>query len=290
MKTKILLFATLLSITFFIGCNTNEPVNQTTDAITTDAAITNSDIDASIDDVSIIAEDQFDMQKSMTVKTSMGMVSMLPPCATVNTVLTDNTWTRTIDFGTQGCALHNGNVLKGKIDAMIDANPGLRKYRKQMLLDITSEGLRIQIVDEQNRPMFAMAKADLQPYTREILHAIGIVLNDVPNKIGLSGHTDATPYSSDVGYSNWELSADRANASRRELIAGGMDETKLLRVVGLSSASMFDKKNPFNPTNRRISIIIMNKQAEENVLKDDEAVNVSADSTEAELGKAVVKP
>ena len=88
---------------------TNQPKSSKQDAIT------NSDIDASIDDVSIIAEDQFDMQKSMTVKTSMGMVSMLPPCATVNTVLTDNTWTRTIDFGTQGCALHNGNVLKGKI-------------------------------------------------------------------------------------------------------------------------------------------------------------------------------
>lgn len=115
MKTKILLFATLLSITFFIGCNTNEPVNQVTAAITTDVAVTNSDIDASIDDVSIIAEDQFDMQKSMTVKTSVGMVSMLPPCATVTTVLTSDTWTRTVDFGTQGCTLHNGNIVKGKI-------------------------------------------------------------------------------------------------------------------------------------------------------------------------------
>ena len=115
MKTKILLFATLLSITFFIGCNTNEPVNQTTAAITSDVAVTNSDIDASIDDVSIIAEDQFDMQKSMTAKTSMGMVSMLPPCATITTVLTNDTYTKTIDFGTQGCALPNGNIVKGKI-------------------------------------------------------------------------------------------------------------------------------------------------------------------------------
>ncbi|MCI4441876.1 MAG: hypothetical protein JHC39_00070 [Lentimicrobium sp.] len=115
MKTKILLFVTLLSITFFIGCNTNEPVNQTTAAITTDVAVTNSDIDASIDDVSIIAEDQFDMQKSLTAKTSMGMVSMLPPCATITTVLTNDTYTKTIDFGTQGCALPNGNIVKGKI-------------------------------------------------------------------------------------------------------------------------------------------------------------------------------
>lgn len=115
MKTKILLFATLLSVTFFIGCSTNEPANQSPASITTDDTVINSDIDASVDDVSIIAEDQFDMQKSMAAKTSMGMVSILPPCATVTTVLTNNTWTRTIDFGTQGCTLHNGNIVKGKI-------------------------------------------------------------------------------------------------------------------------------------------------------------------------------
>lgn len=116
MKTKILLFATLLSIAFFIGCNTNEPVNQVPAAtITTDDVVTNSDIDASVDDVSIIAEDQFDMQKSMTAKTSIGMISMLPTCATITTVLTSDTWTRTVDFGTQGCTLHNGNIVKGKI-------------------------------------------------------------------------------------------------------------------------------------------------------------------------------
>ncbi|MBF2709381.1 hypothetical protein [Flavobacterium soyangense] len=115
MKTKKLLFVTLVSITFFIGCNTNEPVNQTTAAITSDVAVTNSEIDASIDDVSIIAEDQFDIQKSMTAKTSMGMVTILPTCATITTVLTNDTYTKTIDFGTQGCALHNGNIVKGKI-------------------------------------------------------------------------------------------------------------------------------------------------------------------------------
>jgi chemotaxis protein MotB len=144
-------------------------------------------------------------------------------------------------------------ALKEKIENKIDANPLLKKYKEQLLLDITSEGLRIQIVDEQNRPMFALAKAELQPYTKEILHEIGFVLNDVPNRIGLSGHTDSTPYMSETGYSNWELSADRANASRRELIAGGMND-KVLRVVGLASAVNLDKADPFNPINRRISI------------------------------------
>ncbi|OEZ54054.1 flagellar motor protein MotB [Duganella sp. HH105] len=173
-------------------------------------------------------------------------------------------------------------ALKEKIEAKIEANPLLKKYKEQLLLDITSEGLRIQIVDEQNRPMFALAKAELQPYTREILHEIGFVLNDVPNKIGLSGHTDSTPYLSDAGYSNWELSADRANASRRELIAGGMADAKVLRVVGLASAANLDKADPFNPINRRISIIVMNKRTEENVMRDGaRQMEVGADEGQA---------
>jgi len=159
-------------------------------------------------------------------------------------------------------------ALKEKIEAKIETNPVLVKYKNQLLLDITTEGLRIQIVDEQNRPMFALAKADLQPYTKEILHEIGFVLNDVPNRIGLSGHTDSTPYMSETGYSNWELSADRANASRRELIVGGMADAKVLRVVGLASAANLDKADPFNPINRRISILVMNKRTEESVIRD----------------------
>lgn len=177
--------------------------------------------------------------------------------------------------------------LKAKIEATIEANPLLKKYKNQLLLDITSEGLRIQIVDEQNRPMFALAKADLQPYTREILHVIGITLNEVPNRIGLSGHTDSTPYLSDVGYSNWELSSERANASRRELIKGGMEEGKILRVVGLASAANLDRKDPFNPINRRISIIVMNKKTEEMVMRDNASVQAPAP---AEEGAAAATP
>ncbi|MDP3670754.1 MAG: flagellar motor protein MotB [Telluria sp.] len=165
-------------------------------------------------------------------------------------------------------------ALKTRIEAVIEANPLLKKYKHQLLLDITSEGLRIQIVDELNRPMFASAKAELQPYTREILHVIGIVLNEVPNRIGLSGHTDSTPYMSDAGYSNWELSADRANASRRELVIGGMSDAKILRVVGLAAAAHLDRQDPFNPINRRISIIVMNKKTEEAVMRDSASLEV----------------
>lgn len=179
--------------------------------------------------------------------------------------------------------------LKDKIEAIIESNPTLKQYKKQLLLDITTEGLRIQMVDEQNRPMFALAKAELQPYTREILREIGKALNDVPNRISLSGHTDASPYGSgEKGYSNWELSADRANASRRELIFGGMDESKVLRVVGLSSSVLFDKEDPLNPINRRISIIVMNKKTEQSASQDGGAVEVvnPADSNEDASVKA----
>jgi len=176
-------------------------------------------------------------------------------------------------------------ALKEKIEAKIESNPLLKKYQKQLLLDITAEGLRIQIVDEQNRPMFALAKAELQPYTREILHEIGVVLNEVPNKVGLSGHTDSTPYMSDAGYSNWELSADRANASRRELILGGMADSKILRVVGLASAAPLDRLDPFSPINRRISIIVMNKKTEETVQRDGAKIEVGGDP-DADAGAA----
>ena len=181
--------------------------------------------------------------------------------------------------------------LKKKIEKAIDDSPNLSKFKNQLLLDITSDGLRVQIVDEQNRAMFNSSKAEMQPYAKQILQELGKTLNDVPNKISLSGHTDATPYpNGEKSYSNWELSSDRANASRRELVAGGMDETKLLRVVGLSSASLFNKENPFDATNRRISIIIMNKQAEENALKDGAAVNVPSDSKAADISTAIKNP
>ncbi len=167
--------------------------------------------------------------------------------------------------------------LKGKLVAAIENNKALSPFKNQLLIDITTEGLRIQIVDEKNRPMFALSQAKLQPYTKKILREIGPVLNEVPNKISLSGHTDATPYVyKSKDYTNWELSADRANASRRELIAGGMDKNKVMRVVGLSSAVLMDSENPYNPINRRISIIVMNINAEESVakgnatLKDDQ--------------------
>jgi len=159
--------------------------------------------------------------------------------------------------------------LKGKLEAVIDSIPELAQFKNQLLIDITVDGLRIQIVDQHNRPMFASGSAVVQPYTRDILREIAKVVNDVPNRISISGHTDARPYAGgEHGYSNWELSADRANASRRELMAGGLDEKKIARVVGLASSVLFDGQDRFSPINRRISIIVMNQHAEAAAQKD----------------------
>jgi chemotaxis protein MotB len=172
--------------------------------------------------------------------------------------------------------------LKRSIENAINSNAKLVQFKSQILLDITSEGLRIQIVDEKNRPMFKIGSAVLETYTKEILQEIGKTMNQMPNKVSLSGHTDAKPYASDRrGFSNWDLSADRANASRRELIAGGMDESKVVRVVGLSSAVLFDKSDPFNPVNRRISIIVLNKKAEEAAQQDGGSIQVDAEKDDA---------
>jgi len=169
--------------------------------------------------------------------------------------------------------------LKGQIEALVEASPALRPFKNQLLLDITSEGLRIQIVDEKNRPMFDSASAELKSYTRDILHEIGRVLNQVENRVSLSGHTDATQYAGgDRGFSNWELSASRANASRRELIVGGMEDRKVVRVVGLASSVLFDKDDPANPINRRISIVVMNKRTEEALMKDGNSLDVGTDA------------
>lgn len=178
--------------------------------------------------------------------------------------------------------------LKSTIEMAIAKSEQLNQFKNQILLDITTEGLRIQIVDEKNRPMFQSGRAQLEPYTKQILHAIGTTLNDVPNKVSISGHTDAALYGGGAtGYSNWELSADRANASRRELIAGGMAADKIVRVVGLSSAVLFNKDEPLNPSNRRISLIVMNKKAEEAAAHDGGVVGVDTGDDEQDVKEAI---
>jgi len=179
-------------------------------------------------------------------------------------------------------------VLKVKVDGVLANNARLNELRNQIRVDVTPDGLRIQIVDDFNRPMFALGGAQVQPYMRDLLREIGAVLNQVENKVALSGHTDSAPYAGgERGYSNWELSADRANASRRELIAGGMANGKIMRVVGLADSSLLVKEDPRNPLNRRISIIVLNKIAEERLNHADGEIEAgSVDEVKESLPEA----
>jgi chemotaxis protein MotB len=172
-------------------------------------------------------------------------------------------------------------ALSAKIAGVIANNPKMSEFSSQIHLEITPDGLQIQIVDDQKRPMFDSGSASVKPYMRDILREIGIALLDVENKISLDGHTDRSSYANAAfGYSNWELSADRANASRRELAAAGMPEEKLARVVGMASSLLLDPDNPLNPSNRRISILVMTKDAEERLLGANRIpVEVTIDST-----------
>ncbi len=178
-------------------------------------------------------------------------------------------------------------ALSAKIASVISNSEKLSEFSSQIKLQITPDGLQIQIVDDQKRPMFDSGSAVVKPYMRDILREIGVALLDVENKISLDGHTDRQNYGNAArGYSNWELSADRANASRRELMAAGMPESKLARVVGMASSVPLEPGDPLAPSNRRITILVMTKEAEERLLGAS-AVSVDA---EAQAAAAAAKP
>ena len=182
-------------------------------------------------------------------------------------------------------------ALQTKFRDSLAANPRLAALQSQIKIDMTADGLRIQIVDEQNRPMFDSGSAVLRPQMRELLHEIAQILGEVPNRLTLEGHTDAAPFSGgERGYSNWELSSDRANASRRELLAGGLSETRVLRVQGLASSSLYDRDDPLNPANRRISIIVMNREAEDRMLRSEPPTVTKVPDIAPGLGEVVAPP
>ncbi len=160
-------------------------------------------------------------------------------------------------------------ALRVELEAAIQKSAALAPFKDQLLLDITPEGLRIQIVDKQNRAMFDTGSARLKLYTTGILHELAHFINGVPNEISISGHTDATPYGGAKNYTNWELSADRANAARRALVEGGMHAEKVARVVGLSDTVPLDRHHPGAAINRRISIVVMTKEAAAAALKPE---------------------
>jgi len=157
------------------------------------------------------------------------------------------------------------DALLESLEYAVAENQSLKAYKDQMIFDFTEEGLRIQLIDKDDRPMFDIGSNALKPYSRSIIRGLVKVIEEVPNRVSISGHTDQHPYSSDAGYTNWELSADRANAARRELLGSGLDEERVGRVVGLASSVPFDPQDPYHPSNRRISIVILNRATEDSL-------------------------
>jgi chemotaxis protein MotB len=162
-------------------------------------------------------------------------------------------------------------VLMVNLKEAIQEKAALKPFADQLLLDLTAEGLRVQVIDKENRSMFALGSPALEPFSTEILREMAAIIKTVPNRISISGHTDGRPYVR-PNYGNWELSADRANAARRALIEGGLPEEKIGRVVGLSAFAPLDPQNIDNPINRRISIIVLNKRTEDAIRQESGAL------------------
>lgn len=161
--------------------------------------------------------------------------------------------------------------LKNDIMLSIEQNPSLAELKDQLLMDVVSEGLRIQLIDNKNKPMFGMGSDAMDPEMEQALDKIAKLLIKVANKVSIQGHTDAHPYHNpeDLSQSNWELSTQRANSARRALIKAGMPEDKVMRVTGYASTVLLDKANPLNPNNRRITIIVMKKDVEAKIIQND---------------------
>ncbi|KML24114.1 hypothetical protein VL10_09305 [Leclercia adecarboxylata] len=172
----------------------------------------------------------------------------------------------------------NLKYAREKLQSLIKNDPRLSNFQSNLRLSLTDDGLLIQIVDSQDRPMFKVGSKVLEPYMRGILQALVPVLNELPNRISLTGHTDSLPYAGgDAGYSNWELSSDRANASRSTLVGGGLASSKILRVIGTADTMSMKDSEPDDPVNRRISILVLSKGKEKEILNEDTLVqSVSA--------------
>lgn len=161
--------------------------------------------------------------------------------------------------------------LKQRLDNAVDHDPQLRELKQQIAIELSPEGLRVQLLDTDKRPMFELGSANVAPYLRKLLRTFAPVLNELPNRIQISGHTDSHPYpGGDTGYNNWDLSADRAKASRQELVAGGLDSDKLLRVSGMADRIRFHGAGPYDAANRRIEIIVLDNRVAERILSQDE--------------------
>ncbi|BCB96095.1 hypothetical protein JZK55_10170 [Dissulfurispira thermophila] len=165
---------------------------------------------------------------------------------------------KTFDFG-EGKAALSPEDLKEKLKEAIEEK--LKELKDQTVVDIFEGGVRIQLVDLEGKSMFQPGSAQLTPSAKEILKIVSENIKDLPNKIAVEGHTDASPLKAGR-ITNWELSTDRASSARRELELNGIDSARIARVVGYADTELLIKDNPYDPRNRRISIILLQSKVE----------------------------
>jgi chemotaxis protein MotB len=149
--------------------------------------------------------------------------------------------------------------LKEKLEKEIEARKDLQKLIKQIEITITPEGLRIELLEDKNGTFYQSGSARLSPSGQELLALLASELKTLPNQLLIEGHTDAAQYSTDANYSNWELSADRANAARRLLQQDGVRSDQVTQVRGFADQMLRVKSNPYDPSNRRITILVKNQ-------------------------------
>lgn len=162
--------------------------------------------------------------------------------------------------------------LKEKIEEEIKSRKDLEKLSKQIEMTITPEGLRIEMLESKNGTFYEIGSPKLSAQGQELIKLLGGELKTLPNKMLIEGHTDATPYSSDNNYSNWDLSADRANAARRLLQQSGVRSDQVTQVRGYADQMLRNKANPTDPSNRRISILVKNDSEHVSTVTSDKVI------------------
>ncbi|TFH75425.1 flagellar motor protein MotB [Gammaproteobacteria bacterium LSUCC0112] len=166
-------------------------------------------------------------------------------------------------------AIENLQSLRGQIEEVVAGNQSFEWFGDSATMEVTNEGLAIQIMDRENRPIFDSGSAQMRPYALEVLWAMAGILGAVPNKVSIYGHTDSVPFGNNGGlYSNWELSSDRANSARRALVEGGLPEDRFAQIIGMGSSMPFDQIDTTSQSNRRIVIMVLNELAEQNLRED----------------------
>lgn len=144
-----------------------------------------------------------------------------------------------------------------QIRQAIQEIPDIKELAQSLIMDRTPQGLRIQIVDQDRLEMFPRGSSTMAEQAHKLMDLVAKVIERMPNQVAITGHTDSTPFSNNASYTNWELSTDRANASRRALLAAGVPENRVALVVGKADQEPLVAEDPASPQNRRISIVLL---------------------------------